>query len=256
MGMLKRMIDMAHEERFEPVLHVLRGLDRLPVIGHARASVAGLKLRALADRLQDIEKACHLAFSFSYLGVDMKPLQVKEEIAELLGYIDKMKPNVVLEIGTATGGTLFLLSRVADSEAKLVSIDLPGGPFGGDPRTWKPWFFKSFVRNHQEIHFIKSDSHLPSTVSRVKDIIGNRNVDFLFIDADHTYAGVKRDFEMYRQLVRKGGIIALHDIVPHPPETGIDIHRFWQEIKGDFKSIEIVEDWGQEWAGIGVVFVT
>jgi len=44
-------------------------------------------------------------------------------------------------------------------------------------------------------------------------------LDFLFIDGDHTYEGVKRDFEMYSPLVRNGGIIAFHDIVKHPPET-------------------------------------
>jgi hypothetical protein len=30
-------------------------------------------------------------------------------------------------------------------------------------------------------------------------------VDFLFIDGDHTYEGVKKDFEMYSPLVRREG---------------------------------------------------
>jgi predicted O-methyltransferase YrrM len=42
----------------------------------------------------------------------------------------------------------------------------------------------------------------------------DNKVDFLFIDADHSYEGVKKDFEMYSPLVRKGGIIAFHDIIP------------------------------------------
>jgi predicted O-methyltransferase YrrM len=37
--------------------------------------------------------------------------------------------------------------------------------------------------------------------------------DFLFIDGDHTYQGVKQDFQMYSPLVKKGGIVAFHDIV-------------------------------------------
>jgi predicted O-methyltransferase YrrM len=36
--------------------------------------------------------------------------------------------RAVLEIGTERGGTLFLFTRAADPEAKLVSIDLPSGP--------------------------------------------------------------------------------------------------------------------------------
>jgi hypothetical protein len=36
-----------------------------------------------------------------------------------------------LEIGTARGGTLFFLTRLASPHATIVSVDLPGGPFGG-----------------------------------------------------------------------------------------------------------------------------
>jgi predicted O-methyltransferase YrrM len=46
-----------------------------------------------------------------------------------------------------------------------------------------------------------------------------KRLDFLFIDGDHTYEGVKQDFEMYTPLVRKGGLVAMHDIVPPPAYT-------------------------------------
>jgi predicted O-methyltransferase YrrM len=49
---------------------------------------------------------------------------------------------------------------------------------------------------------------------KIEGILKGRKVDFLFIDADHSYEGVKKDFEMYSPLVRKGGIIAFHDIIP------------------------------------------
>jgi predicted O-methyltransferase YrrM len=53
----------------------------------------------------------------------------------------------------------------------------------------------------------------------IKNILDDRKVDFLFIDGDHTYEGVTRDFEMYSPLVKRGGIIAIHDIVPASPEN-------------------------------------
>ena len=34
-------------------------------------------------------------------------------------------------------------------------------------------------------------------------------IDFLFLDGDHSYEGVRRDFENYAPLVRPGGIVAL-----------------------------------------------
>jgi hypothetical protein len=48
----------------------------------------------------------------------------------------------------------------------------------------------------------------------------------LFIDGDHTYEGVRRDFEMYSPLVRKGGIIAFHDIYPGPEESVGGVPKF------------------------------
>jgi cephalosporin hydroxylase len=37
-----------------------------------------------------------------------RPWQIMEEIKKLLLILDKVKPKVILEIGTAGGGTLFL----------------------------------------------------------------------------------------------------------------------------------------------------
>ena len=37
------------------------------------------------------------------------------------------------------------------------------------------------------------------------------NLDFLFIDGDHSFEGVARDFESYKSKIGKDGIIAFHD---------------------------------------------
>jgi len=102
---------------------------------------------------------------------------------------------------------------------------------------------------------VRGDSHSPGTLERVREILGGQELDFLFIDADHTYEGVKRDFEMYSPLVRRGGVVAFHDIVPHPPETRCEVSRFWDEVKARYRHLEIVRDWSQGWAGIGVLFI-
>ncbi len=59
-----------------------------------------------------------------------KPLQVQSELCQLLGIIQKMQSTRVLEIGTASGGTLFLLARAASPDALLMSLDLPTGDGG------------------------------------------------------------------------------------------------------------------------------
>jgi cephalosporin hydroxylase len=224
-------------------------------LGYLLGPFVAKKFRGSARNIDDIYDALDLAFSFQALGVSIKPAQVREEIAKLLELVAGLRPKVVLEIGTAGGGTLFLFTRVADLEAKLISIDLPGGPFGGGYPRWKVPLYKSFAKGGQRIYLLRGDSHDPRTLEEVERILGGERVDFLFIDGDHTYEGVKSDFEMYSPLVREGGIVALHDIVPGPPEKVGGVPKFWCQIRRHFRHLEIAKDWNQGGFGIGVLYV-
>ncbi len=219
-----------------------------------------VKLRAASQSCRSIEDYVDLAYDFevrvnlrgSITGIS--PLQIKEETKGLLTILGRLMVKNILEIGTALGGTLFLFSKIGADHGKIISIDLPGGRFGAGYPEWRMSFYKSFAHKNQKIYLLRVDSHDISTVRKVKDILGGEELDFLFIDGDHAYEGVRKDFETYGRLVRKGGVIALHDIAPHPPETGCEVHKFWREIKNRYMHVEIVKDWNQGWAGIGVLF--
>jgi len=181
--------------------------------------------------------------------------QIRSEIEELAKLIQAAAPKRSLEIGTNYGGTLFLLCTLSPPGASIVSIDLPAGQFGGGyPRRKMP-LYRKFPRNGQQLHLIRGDSHRPETVARVERILGGEKLEYLFIDGDHTYGGVKRDFEMYSPFVRSGGMIAFHDIAVHTKEKSCEVDRFWNEIKKRFDHREFIEDPKQGWAGIGVLFV-
>jgi len=159
---------------------------------------------------------------------------------KLVKLVERFKPRVVLEIGTACGGSLFLLTRASDPRGTIISIDLPGGPFGGGYPNWMVPLFKSFAKKKQRIYLIKANSHNINTLNAVEEILGGNAIDFLFIDGDHSYEGIKMDFEMYYPLIKSGGIIAIHDIVPHnkihDPQGIIGIDRFWNEVKDSYKN--------------------
>ena len=80
-------------------------------------------------------------------------------------------------------------------------------------------------------------------------------MDFLFIDGDHTYEGVKADFNMYSELVRPGGLIVFHDICRHAAGMNCEVDRFWQEVKNERRTREFVHDTNQGTCGIGVIEV-
>lgn len=182
----------------------------------------------------------------------IRPWQVRSEISELASMVEECRPRTVLEIGTARGGTLFLWARLAHPEATLISIDLPGGEFGGGYPVWLSSLYRSFALPGQTIHLLRGDSHNIENSQQVRELLSGRGIEFLFIDGDHTYDGVKRDFETYSALLRKGGMVALHDIAqPRGPVT-CEVWRFWNEIRTGHHHREFIADGAQGWAGIGV----
>lgn len=225
----------------------------------ALAPVATSTLRRRAARVNgDVEAALDLVFGFDLAGIRIAPMQERSEIRSLLELVRDARPRVVLEIGTARGGTLFLWSRVAAPDALLVSVDLPDGEFGGGYPAWRAPLYRAFAHDAQRLELLRADSHSEETRDRVRDLVGGDGVDFLFIDGDHTYDGVKRDFELYAPLVRAGGLVALHDIVPQGSSDEFlvgEVPQFWAELRATHETRELVADWAQGRFGIGVVLL-
>jgi predicted O-methyltransferase YrrM len=125
---------------------------------------------------------------------------------------------------------------------------------------WRKRLVKSFAGPRQTAVAIKGDSHQEETVNLVKGLI-QHGLDLLFIDGDHSYKGVKEDFSRYSLLVKKGGWIAFHDIIPdYQIRYGIHlggwtggVPKFWNEVKRRYKHFEIVDNPRQDGAGIGVL---
>ena len=219
------------------------------------SSILVSKMDRDIKKIKDIKEAIDFAFSYKYLTLSIRTGQVRSEITKLLEIIKDKNPKIILEIGTASGGTLFLFTNIANPEATIISIDLPGGAFGGGYREWKIPIYQSFAKNKQKIRLVRANSHYLKTFEHVKKILDGRMLDFLFIDGDHTYEGVKKDFNTYSRLVKKGGIIALHDIVDKAYVLGCYVFKFWNEIKKEYKHQELIGDISQNWAGIGVVYL-
>ena len=66
----------------------------------------------------------------------------------------------------------------------------------------------SFFRKHFHPKFIKETTEKAYYDYFVKQDI---KIDLLHIDADHTFEGVKKDFDLYSKIMNKGGIITIHD---------------------------------------------
>jgi cephalosporin hydroxylase len=180
--------------------------------------------------------------------------QVRSEVVALGKMLEALAPARSLEIGTNYGGTLLLLCNLSSPSAKIISVDLPLGRFGGGYPRRKIPLFRKFRKPGQQLHLIRGDSHRQETKERVLRVLDSELLDYLFLDGDHTYEGVRRDFEMYAPLVRGGGMIALHDIAVHNRDRECQVDKFWSEVKNQYRHQEIVENPKQGWAGLGILW--
>lgn len=121
-----------------------------------------------------------------------------------------------LEVGFSSGINNTILNKFFKFE-EIVGIDYFGAQMNGN--TLKGNFM------HKNLTLVCGDS----TSARVLNIVKALGpYDFIFIDANHTYEYVKKDFNNYKEFLVTGGVIGLHD-VDCPDWPGIK--QFWNELK-------------------------
>jgi len=127
--------------------------------------------------------------------------QDDREFGDLVEEVSKIKPTRILEIGSSHGGTLFFWDQLAGEGATIVSICRQIGQ----------GITMDFSNAKSNLIMLKRDSHAPETIAEITGIFED-GIDFIFIDGDHSYDGVKADYEDYSPLVRPGGLMAFHDV--------------------------------------------
>jgi predicted O-methyltransferase YrrM len=171
---------------------------------------------------------------------DRGALQKPGELAQLLELLAEREPRVIVEIGSDAGGTLWAWSQLP-GPPRVIGVDLPGGPYSSGAQL-----------DAHGATVVIGNSHQRATLELVREQLAGDLADVLFVDGDHAYAGARLDYLAYRQLVRPGGLIVLHDVAPHDnPSVGVTY--LWQEIAWRYPSTEIITEPSQRWAGIGVL---
>ena len=205
------------------VAEAIRSLSSVPPL---LRTIDNIPMTASPADLVDISLGCPA----------IQSQQIRSEFLELAKMVKAQQCKYIMEIGTYRGGTLFVFSQLADPHATVISLDFHFSFLGKVYGALQKPLLRKFVRNGKSLFLLRQDSHLPETEQVVRDILKDNELDFLFIDGDHTYEGVRADFTMYSPLVREGGLIAFHDIA----ESGgsREVHRLWEELKPNYRHSE------------------
>jgi cephalosporin hydroxylase len=169
--------------------------------------------------------------------------QYPNQFSKYLTLLEKQNIESYIEIGCRWGGTFVLTTEYLKkfrNVKKSIAVDIIDSPV------------LEYCIQNENTQFLKMNSQ--SNV--FKNYIENNKFDLIFIDGDHSYEGVKNDYELSKN---SGRIFVFHDIVN---SVCPGVVQFWNELKNnkdDFDFYEFTEQYedvmretGQTFLGIGV----
>jgi len=184
----------------------------------------------------------HLAGLFASTSLDHAVISMPiRQAAYLFGLIRQTKARKVIEIGRYKGGSTLVIAGAMDGEGQFWSIDL------GDKearlhdrslcRPFDEQIADASARLGLQVNLLVGDSR---TIQ-----VDTGEVDLVFIDGDHSYEGVKSDFERFGKRVRIGGGVLFddafdEDLFKTHSET---VGQLVQEIltEGEFRLVKVVD---------------
>lgn len=150
--------------------------------------------------------------------------------------------RVVAEVGVWHGLTTCRLLKAMDRDGRLFAID----PY--EPGRLGVSFARIIARREIRPHSLGRVHWLRMTgVAAAKSLAKECGlIDFVFLDGDHSYEGLRTDWEAWPPLLGPGATIALHDSrsTPERPIDEAGSVRFTQKVvvaSPDFEVIDEVE---------------
>lgn len=129
------------------------------------------------------------------------------QTAYLFGLVRRMPARRVIEVGRYKGGSTLAIAAAMQPEGQFWSIDIGEKERrlrrGHVQLTYDQQIKTVFPRLGLNVHLIIGDSRNVE--------LNTGEVDLVFIDGDHSYEGVKNDFDRFGRRVRVGGAVLLDD---------------------------------------------
>ncbi|MBW8058227.1 MAG: cephalosporin hydroxylase [candidate division NC10 bacterium] len=125
--------------------------------------------------------------------------------------IFEVRPDVIIECGTADGGSAYFLASMCDlvNNGRVITIDIKGGRDRPE---------------HKRIRWLVGSSISGETVDQVKKLIRDTDNIMVILDSDHRKEHVLNELRIYSKLVTQGSYIIVEDTIVngHPilPDFG------------------------------------
>jgi len=187
----------------------------------------------------------------NYLNEEAGIQQNREELERFVDVLLKHDTNSCLEIGLGFfGSTHFLWRQIYD---RVITIEKNFERIREFGRNMK-YFYGDWVLDDGHSEFFVGYSNDEKLISNVYKNVSE--IDFLFIDGNHSYESVLCDFLLYYPLVKPGGIIGFHDTALSEDNMGVP--QLIAEIRAgkytNGKRIDVKDIVENQWSGISYFY--
>jgi predicted O-methyltransferase YrrM len=124
------------------------------------------------------------------------------------------KPNICVEIGSFVGASSCFICNAIPKKSKLYCIDTWGNhamKYCEEDNEYERDTYEVFQTNTQKYRnkIIEIRKWSTEAIDDLRQY--ESSIDFLFIDGDHNYESVKKDWELYSPLLHINSVVAFHD---------------------------------------------
>lgn len=157
-------------------------------------------------------------------------------------FIRNTKPKHILCIGSRKG-FIPAICALACKENSKGHVDFVDAGYDRDNKNhWSGIGWWKKVDPNKHFSFLGVNQWLTTYVMTSKeyaDIYPNKRYEYIYIDGDHSYKGVKCDYALFWPKLTKNGYMVFHDVhVKHTKELGyFGVWKLWKELKKNNKII-------------------
>lgn len=177
--------------------------------------------RAIVDQFH---RLYYHAGSQTWMDTSYRGVPILKHPCDLWVYqeiINELRPEVVIETGTAYGGSAYFLADVCEAtgSGSVISIDIEARPD-------RP--------AHRRLTYLTGSSVDPGILDRVAQQLPADRAVLVLLDSDHSSTHVSAELEAYAPLVTLGSYVVVedtnvhgHPVLPcHPPGPMEAVERF------------------------------
>lgn len=137
--------------------------------------------------------------------------------AKILELVEQHRPSVCVELGTWLGASAIPVARsIRRWGGTLFCVDTWAGDIHTPDltRPSAPWMLVSCARNIMDAGVGASVRLIPATTVKAA-AFWTDPIDYLYIDADHSYEGVQADLDAWMRHMNPGGLVLGDDYGHH-----------------------------------------